>query len=195
LTAPAVSCENSAIARPTDPDSPTAPTERVTDRDAVRVEPWGDGDHGLLTRLMGDPAMMAHLGGPDDAELIAARQARYVRAGSGAFRIVHAATGEGVGFVGYWDRTWKDEDVFETGWSVVPDRQGRGIAARAARQIVELARADGRRRFLHAFPAVENGPSNAICRALGFEHGGSCDVMSRGGVLLRCNDWRLDLGG
>ena len=30
---------------------------------AVRLQPWGPGDRDLLGRLLGDPAMMTHLGG------------------------------------------------------------------------------------------------------------------------------------
>ena len=29
-----------------------------------RIEPWGEDDLPLLDRLLGDPAMMEHLGGP-----------------------------------------------------------------------------------------------------------------------------------
>ena len=36
---------------------------------SVRIEPWGDGDLPLLERLLGDPAIMAHLGGgPESRE-------------------------------------------------------------------------------------------------------------------------------
>ena len=31
----------------------------------VRLEPWGEGDLALLRGLVGDPAMMVHLGGPE----------------------------------------------------------------------------------------------------------------------------------
>jgi len=48
---------------------------------------------------------------------------------------------------------------------------------------------------VHAFPSVDNPPSNAICRKLGFELLEAIDFEyppGSGGVL-RCNDWRLDL--
>jgi hypothetical protein len=41
---------------------------------AVRIVPWGGSDLALLERLVGDPAMMEHLGGPESAERIAERQ-------------------------------------------------------------------------------------------------------------------------
>src|SRR5918999_1048878 len=108
--------------------------------------------------------MMGHLGGPESPEKIAERQARYEVPGSLQFKIVDDATGEDVGWVGYWEREWRGQDVYETGWSVVPEAQGRGIAAAATRVLLERARADGDRRYVHAFPAVDNAPSNAICR-------------------------------
>ena len=67
---------------------------------AVRIVPWGAGDLALLEQLVGDPAMMEHLGGAESAEKIAERQGRYELADSGMFKIVDEATGEGVGSVG-----------------------------------------------------------------------------------------------
>ena len=159
----------------------------------MRIEPWSEGDLPLLERLLGDPAMTAHLGGPETPDQIAGRHARYL---AGAerdpqFRIV--ADGEAVGWVGYWERTWRDEDVYETGWSVLPAFQGRGIAAAATALVLDHARAGGRRRFVHAFPNVDNAPSNAICRRLGFTLLEERELEFPPGNLMRCNDWRLDL--
>jgi RimJ/RimL family protein N-acetyltransferase len=159
----------------------------------VHIELWSDEDLALLERLLGDPAMMAHLGGPETPDQIAARHARYL---AGAerdpqFRIV--AGGEAVGWVGYWEREWRDQDVYETGWSVLPAFQGRGIAAAATAEALDHARAAGRRRYVHAFPSVTNPPSNAICRKLGFTLLETRDFEFPPGNLLRCNDWQLDL--
>jgi RimJ/RimL family protein N-acetyltransferase len=160
----------------------------------VHLEPWGEGDLPLLTRLLGDPAMMTHLGGPESEEKIAERHARYL-ADPRQSRIVLADTGEAVGWVGYWDRDWREEPVLEIGWSVVPERQGHGIAGRAAAIALAVAREAGARRFVHAFPAVDNGPSNGICAKLGFELVGEVpfEYPPGSGGLLVCNDWRLDL--
>jgi RimJ/RimL family protein N-acetyltransferase len=159
----------------------------------VRIEPWSDDDLPLLERLLGDPAMMAHLGGPETPEQIAGRHVRYL---AGAerdpqFRIV--ADGEPVGWVGYWERGWRDRDVYEIGWSVLPAFQGRGIAARATALALDHARAAGRRRFVHAFPSVANPASNAICRKAGFTLIEECEFEFPPGSTMRCNDWRLDL--
>ncbi|MGZ4400498.1 MAG: GNAT family N-acetyltransferase [Gaiellaceae bacterium] len=160
---------------------------------AVRIEPWGREDAWLLSRLAGDPAMTEHLGGPESPERIAERQARYEQQGSGCFRIVLEEAGEAVGWVGYWEREWRGEQVFEAGWSVLPAFQGRGIARLATSQAIELARSERRLGALHAFPSVENAPSNAICRGLGFVLLGACDFEYPPGNPMRCNDWRLDL--
>jgi RimJ/RimL family protein N-acetyltransferase len=169
----------------------------VSTRSAVRLEPWGDGDLPLLEKLMGDPGMTEHLGGPESPEKIAERQARYERiadSGTGRmFKIVDAASGEAAGSVGYWERTLRGEQVYEIGWSVLPAFQGRGMAAAATAQAIAEARAEKKHRFLHAFPSVENLPSNAICRRLGFTHVEEAEFEYPPGNFMRCNDWRLDL--
>jgi RimJ/RimL family protein N-acetyltransferase len=164
---------------------------------AVRIEPWGEGNLELLQKCLGDPAMMEHLGGPESPEKIAERQARYEQPDSKQFKIVDEATGEGVGWVGYWERDWRDEQVYEIGWFVIPAFQGRGIAGSATLAALARARSERDRRFVHAYPAVDNGPSNAISRKLGFELLGPCDFEwpKGSGTLLRCNDWRFDLFG
>jgi RimJ/RimL family protein N-acetyltransferase len=165
----------------------------------VRLEPWGKGDLALLRRIMGDPAMTEHLGGPESEEKVVERQARYERVGEpGAgrmFKIVDPTTGEALGSVGYWEKDWRDGTVYETGWSVLPEFQGRGIAGAATALVIAAARDEHRHRYLHAFPSVENAPSNAICRKLGFELLGEYDFEYPKGHFMRCNDWRLDLLG
>jgi RimJ/RimL family protein N-acetyltransferase len=162
----------------------------------VRLEPWGAGDFALLERLNA-PEMTEHLGGPESPEKLADRQARYERLWESGndrmFKIVIAATGEAVGSVGYWERSWRDEQVYEMGWSVLPAFQSRGIAAAATAQAIARARADGRHRFVHAFPGVDNPPSNGLCRKLGFTLIEESDFEYPRGHLMCCNDWRLDL--
>jgi RimJ/RimL family protein N-acetyltransferase len=158
----------------------------------VRLEPWGEDDLPLLEQLLGDPAMTEHLGGPESHEKIVERQARYVKAESGLFKIVDE-TGEGVGWVGYWDKTWREQEVYEIGWAVLPAFQGRGIAGMATSQAIALARSERKHRFLHAFPSVDNAPSNAICRKLGFTLLGATEFEYPKGNFMQCNDWRLDL--
>jgi RimJ/RimL family protein N-acetyltransferase len=163
----------------------------------VRLEPWGKGDLPLVRRLMGDPAMTEHLGGPESEEKLVDRQGRYERiAGTGTgrmFKIVDQETGEAAGSVGYWEKDWRAQKVYEIGWSVLPEFQGRGIASAATAQAIAKARAEHRHRYLHAFPSVENLASNGICRKLGFELLGDSEFEYPKGHFMRCNDWRLDL--
>jgi RimJ/RimL family protein N-acetyltransferase len=156
----------------------------------VRLERWGPNDLPLLTALLGDPAMMEHLGGPESPEKLAERQARYEQE-PGMYKIV---AGEAVGSAGYWDKEWRDATVWEVGWSVLPAHQGRGYATTGMELLLDVMRADGARRHVHAFPSVDNGPSNAICRKLGFTLLGPQEFEYPKGQLMQCNDWQLELG-
>jgi RimJ/RimL family protein N-acetyltransferase len=163
----------------------------------VRIEPWAAGDLPLLRRLLGDPSMTVHLGGPESEAKLIDRQSRYEQigdTGSGRmFKIIDQATGEALGSVGYWEKAWRDTQVYETGWMVLPEFQGRGIASLGTAAVITAARNERRHRFLHAFPAVENTASNAICRKLGFTLLEACEFEYPPGHRMRCNDWRLDL--
>ena len=162
-----------------------------------RVVPWGEDDLPLLHRLLGDPAMMEHLGGPESPDKIEERHGRYLDGQTPAkmFKVVETATGESVGSVGYWEREANEGQVWETGWMVLPEFQGRGIATEATRQVIDLCRAEQTHRYLYAYPSVDNEPSNAICRKLGFElvDEEEYEYPKGSGNILRCNDWRLDL--
>jgi RimJ/RimL family protein N-acetyltransferase len=160
---------------------------------AVQIEPWGAGDLPLLEGLLGDPAMTEYVGGPESPEKIAERQTRYEQPGSRQFKVVDEASGEGVGWVGYWEITWNEEQVYEIGWSVLPAFQGRGLATAATAQAIEKARAEQQLRHVHAFPMVVNEASNAICRKVGFSLVEEIDFPGAKGGFVRCNDWRYDL--
>jgi RimJ/RimL family protein N-acetyltransferase len=162
------------------------------------IVPWGEDDLPLLHRLLGDPAMTEHLGGPETPEKIEDRHTRYLAGETGAvemFKVVETATGESVGSVGYWERESHEGQVYETGWMVLPEFQGRGIATVATAQIIELVRGLRKHRYLYAYPSVDNHPSNAICRKLGFElvDTEEFEYPKGSGKIMTCNYWRLDL--
>ena len=162
----------------------------------VRIEPWGSDDLWLVERLMGDPAMTEHLGGPESPEKLAERHQKYLRVareGTGRMFKIVDASGRAAGSVGYWEKTLGDEQIYETGWSVLPEFQGRGLAVAGTALVIEAARDERKHRFLHAFPSVDNGPSNAICAKLGFTLVETLDFEFPPGNPLRCNDWRLEL--
>jgi RimJ/RimL family protein N-acetyltransferase len=128
------------------------------------------GDFHLLERLTGDAAMMIYLGGPESSAKIRERHERYCLLSDTArvFAILVGSERQAAGWVGYWEKDVRGQPAWETGWRVLPEFQGQGIATRATAIVVERARAEGRYQFMHAFPSVENGPSNAICRKLDF---------------------------
>ncbi len=163
----------------------------------VDIRLWSEGDLPLLERLMGDPAMTEHLGGPESPEKIRKRHARYLRdsqfSSDHMFVIVVGPERVAAGSVGYWEREWRGKRVWETGWSVLSEFQGQGVATQATAALVERAHEDGRHRFLHAFPSVDNGASNAICRKVGFTLLEEIDFEYPPGNFMRCNDWRIDL--
>jgi len=144
---------------------------------------------------MGDPRMTEHLGGPESPEKLAERQARYERireAGTGAMFVICAGPeAEGVGSVGYWEHTWRGGTVWEIGWSVVPEFQGRGIATCALGLLLEEIAADGQDRAILAYPAVENEASNAVCRKAGMTLIGETVVEFPPGRPFQANEWAL----
>jgi RimJ/RimL family protein N-acetyltransferase len=71
--------------------------------------------------------------------------------------------------------------------------QGRGIATAATRQALALAKAEQNHRYVHAFPSVDNAPSNAVCRRLGFTLLEECEVEYPPGRPMRINDWRFEM--
>ena len=163
----------------------------------VGIRPWAEGDLALEERLMGDPAMTEHLGGPETPEKIRERHERYCRlADSGKGRMFVIVVGPdrvAAGSVGYWEIEWRGRTAWETGWSVLPEFQGQGVATRGTAAMLEQARGEGKHRFIHAFPPLDNTPSNAVCRKLGFTLIEECDFEYPPGRPIRANDWCLDL--
>ena len=163
----------------------------------VALRPWAPGDEWLLQRLLGEPDMMGHLGGPESPDAISARHERYLAADparNGLFAVASGSGAKAVGWVGFWESEWRGETVWECGWSVLPEAQGGGVATAAAALMIEVVRRRGTHRHLHAFPSVDNAPSNALCRTLGFDLLGEVEVDYPKGHLMRSNDWRLDVG-
>ena len=166
-------------------------------RHKVSLRPWSEADLQLLERLMGDPEMTLHLGGPETSLQIRARHDRYLRSceeNSGCMFVIIVGTGRAsAGSIGYWEKQWAGETVWETGWSVLPEFQGRGVATRATLAVIEHARRADRYRYLHAFPSIYNGASNAVCRKLDFTLAGEYEFEYPPGHRMRCSDWYLDL--
>ena len=163
----------------------------------VSLQLWSEDDLPLLQQLLGDPNMMTHLGGPETPEQILRRHQRYTHLSESGtdhmFKVIWEPTSEGVGSVGYWRKSWRDQSVYEMGWLVLPAYQGLGIATKAAQAVIEHARWEPKYRFMHAFPSVSNAASNAICRKLGFTLLEECQFEYPPGHSMTVNDWRFDL--
>ena len=160
----------------------------------VTVRPWEEADLWLLGRLLGDPAMMRHLGGPESPDSIRSRHERYLASNPATNGLFTILLGEdAVGWVGYWESDWQGQAVWECGWHVLPEAQGRGVATAGTALMLERVRTHGVHDHIHAFPSVDNAASNALCRRLEFELLGEVDVEYPRGSMMRANDWCLDL--
>jgi RimJ/RimL family protein N-acetyltransferase len=156
------------------------------------------GDVSAYVRMRCDPVMMAELGGPLPREGIEEKVARDVQAAAAGDEWIkmivpaEAAPEAVAGSVALWSHDADGgQPITEIGWMVLPEFQGRGLAKRAVRMLLELARDDGRWGLVHAFPATTNSPSNGICRSLGFRLAGERDVTFAGRVL-RSSHWVIN---
>jgi RimJ/RimL family protein N-acetyltransferase len=144
----------------------------LTDMSGIELLPWSVDDLWAVERFLTDLEMMQHLGGPQSREQALEQHERFLDAGrSGTdqmFKIVLPPGSDAIGNIGYWDKTWREELIYETGWMIFPEYQGRGYASEALAMLVALLRLEHADRSLHAFPSIANVPSNALCRRLGF---------------------------
>jgi RimJ/RimL family protein N-acetyltransferase len=159
---------------------------------SVALEPWSELGYELLVR-QNAPELTEHLGGPETAEQVRRRHERYLEHVGDDRMFLVVLEGQVVGSVGYWAREWGGQSVFETGYGILPEYQGRGFAVEALRLCAERAALDGSRTWLHAFPSVHHDASNAVCRKAGFELVGECEFEYPPGNYIRSNDWRLPL--
>jgi RimJ/RimL family protein N-acetyltransferase len=116
---------------------------------------------------------MAELGGPWSADEARAAHARRLKFAaehdSWCLKMVPDPETGPVGSMMLWDSEWEGQPISEAGWMVLPEHQGKGYASRALALLIERAGEVGRWGDIHAFPGATNGPSNALCRKLGFE--------------------------
>jgi RimJ/RimL family protein N-acetyltransferase len=163
--------------------------------ESVRIEPWRSGDLWLLQRA-NTAEMTRFLNAAETAEEVEKRHAKYLRywetGEARMFRIV--ADDEPVGGIGWWTTEWQGRPMHETGWFVLPERQGRGIASAAVALVIADARTNGSHQLLAAFPGEANVASNRLCARAGFKLRGTDEAEFRG-AMLRCNVWTFDLRG
>ncbi len=164
----------------------------------ISIRPYASGDMWVLERTLGASSEMEHLNGPEGREQIRKRHTRYLamsadpRAGCMYTIQVGAAA---AGNVGFWETHWEGEEVWETGWFVLPEFQGRGVATHAMKMLIQVVGKRPIHRYLVAFPSTDNGPSNAVARKLGFERVKEIDLEypPKSGKFLHNNVWRFTL--
>jgi RimJ/RimL family protein N-acetyltransferase len=163
----------------------------------VRLEQWTEADFAVELRN-NSPEMTLFLGGPLDEAVVRRRHERFLRGqadGTVAPFTLHTdAEGEAVGTAGYWQTEHGGHPVYECGWFVFPQFQGRGYARRGIHLLLEHAATHGDRDTMFAFPRVDNVASNALARAVGFVNTGVEDFEYPKGVPIRVNAWAFDLG-
>ena len=155
------------------------------------------GDLWLYERLRCDLMMTAELGGPQRKDEMPAKlrdDVAAVERDESWISVIETDEGAAVGSVCIWQHDKHGEMISEAGWMVLPEFQGQGLGRDATAAILDRAQADGRWGAIHAFPPVTNGPSNGICRSLGFTLLEMADLEYYG-VKLHTNHWRLDPEG
>ncbi|MFB6825408.1 GNAT family N-acetyltransferase [Streptomyces virginiae] len=156
-------------------------------------------DVDAYVRMRCDPDMMIDLGGPLPREGMEDKVRRDVLSAASGKQWIkmivldEADPGVPAGTVTLWSHLEDGERISEIGWMVLPEFQGRGVGKRAVRGLLARARDDGRWGLVHAFPAATNGPSNGICRSLGFQFLEERDVTFADRIL-KTNHWRVDPG-
>ena len=119
----------------------------------VTLRRWSEHDLPVLQRS-NTPEMTAYLGGPESAEQLEKRQAKFLRlweTGEARMFTVHVPEADvPVGSVGYWQTSHHGEPIYEAGWSIATAFQCRGIAAAALTTCLEDAAAHGDREALFA---------------------------------------------
>jgi RimJ/RimL family protein N-acetyltransferase len=163
---------------------------------SIRLRPYADADRWLTEAIEADPVMMAGLGGPlaaDDLPGIHERRLRGMATDRlWYFTVELEPEGRPVGTICLWKDAIAGGHRSEAGWAILHEFQGRGVATRALQLLIERAVDDGRWGDIHAFPGVDNGPSNALCRTAGFRNVGE-EVVEYAGRSLRCNHWILEV--
>ena len=167
----------------------------------VSIRPYAEGDLWLLERTLGNPGQMVHLNGPESMEQIRKRHSRFLAMSADQqagcqFTVLAGPLRAPAGNVGFWESEWNGQNGWEMGWFVLPEFQGRGIASAATKLVIDRITKLHSRKFVFAFPSVENDQSNAICRKLGFAMTGQArsEYPPGSGRFLDCNIWILALG-
>src|SRR3954469_5361319 len=112
----------------------------------MRLEMMTADDVELRVRQETDPRMMTELGGPRPREAIEQAHAKSLAmAAEGTcwpLKVIPEAAAEPAGGGSIFESSHDAETIYEIGWMILPEFQGRGIAGRAVRQALANARAE-----------------------------------------------------
>lgn len=97
----------------------------------------------------------------------------------------------GVGTVGIWAGSWKDQPATEICWGVAPRFQGNKFGKKAVNLILQMAVKDGRWGTVHVFTSTTNTASNALCVSCGFVFQGE-EVVDYDGRDLYTNHYTYE---
>jgi RimJ/RimL family protein N-acetyltransferase len=159
----------------------------------MRLVPYSDEHLSLTLATETDPDVMKYPGGARPREaVVRVHGTRVALAASGGLYFVIVEDERPAGQIGIWQGVHEGAQIHEMGWTLLPEFQGRGLVTAAGREVLERARARPEMREVWAFPGIDNGASNAICRKLGFEQAGETEIEFSG-RKLRVNEWRIRL--
>lgn len=128
-----------------------------------------------------------HMGGPMNGRaawrLWASEVALWSLRGYGPFTVADRVTGGYLGEVGFYHPVHFPER--EIGWFVTVEAEGRGIAAEAARRVLDFARDNLGVESLVSYIAPENARSIALGLRLGGTRDPAAAVVDPGDVVIR----------
>jgi RimJ/RimL family protein N-acetyltransferase len=150
----------------------------------------------LTEALECDPIVMMDLGGPTAKEKIPALHARRLQSvlasESWYFTIIPKPEDGPVGTIGIWESDWEGSKIIEMGWMLLSGYHGRGLATAAGQMLLDRVRTESEFNEIHAFPALRNAASNAICRKLGFSLLKEVEIAYNG-PPQPSNHWKINI--
>jgi RimJ/RimL family protein N-acetyltransferase len=167
----------------------------------LRLDPWTEGDLGLLARLARTPAVMRHIGDGTtwtDARIhdVGARIVAHWHSHGFGWRVARRDDGTAIGFMALsfaGDGAGVDPSEYEIGWWLTPSAWGRGLAREGAAAVRDEAFQRVGAPSILARIAPVNAASLAVAAAIGLRH--ECQSTGRGGetiavLRLTAPQWR-----
>jgi RimJ/RimL family protein N-acetyltransferase len=156
----------------------------VTER--LVLEPLGPEHVEGLARILADPRVGATLGGVQDEAWVRAHvesvQEAWARDGFNWWAALDRDTGEVVGRGGLSRKPIDGEVQVEAGWTIAPERWGRGLATEVGAAAIDAARGHGIAELV-SITLPHNVASRRVMEKLGFAYDRHIVYASRPHVL------------